>query len=99
MELVDRVCQNLNQFEQQQRYSAMNNSAFPAQVYTGCRGEPSYDTHEGQLNFLLEQGFKVSEVSGMMGASKITLERRMRSFGKSVLGKKVMPYTADTVVM
>jgi hypothetical protein len=28
-----RVCKNLNQFEQRQRYSAMNNSAFPAQVY------------------------------------------------------------------
>ena len=90
LEMVDRVCQNLNQFVQRELYSAMNNSAFPEKVYTGCRGKPSYDIHEGQLNFLLEQGFKVSEVSSMMGVSKRTLERRMRSFGMSVSGKKVI---------
>ena len=78
LELVDRIFQNLNQFVHWERYSAMNNSAFPVQVYTGFRGKPSYDIHEGQLNFLLEQGFKVSEVSDMMGVSKRTLERRMR---------------------
>jgi AraC-like DNA-binding protein len=86
----DIICQNLNQFVQRELYSAMNNSAFPEKVYTGCRGKPSYDIHEGQLNFLLEQGFKVSEVSSMMGVSKRTLERRMRSFGMSVSGKKVI---------
>ncbi len=91
LELVDRIFQNLNQFVHWERYSAMNNSAFPVQVYTGFRGKPSYDIHEGQLNFLLEQGFKVSEVSDMMDVSKRTLERRMRSFGLSVSGKKVIP--------
>ena len=47
----------------------------------------------GQLNFLPEQGFKVSEVCSMMGVRKTegTLERRMRSFGTSVSCKKVMP--------
>ena len=33
MELLDSQCQNFNHFEQRQRYSAMNNSVFPAQVY------------------------------------------------------------------
>ena len=74
------------------RYSAMNNSAFPAQAYTVCRGKRSYDIHEGQYNFLLEQDFgKVSEVSSMMAVRRITLELRMRSFGTSVSGTKVMP--------
>jgi hypothetical protein len=52
---MDRVCQSLNHFEQRQRFIAMNNSAFPAQVYTGCCRKPSYDIHEGhackQKNF------------------------------------------------
>jgi hypothetical protein len=75
-----------------QRYSAINNSAFPAQAYTACRGKRSYDIHEGQLIFLVKQGFsKVSEVSSMMGVRKKTLERRMRSFGTSVSCTKVMP--------
>jgi hypothetical protein len=54
LELLDRVYKNLNQFEQRQRYSAMNNSAFPAQVYAAWKTfiGPSYDIHEGQLNFL-----------------------------------------------
>ena len=60
-----------NNLSRRKRYFAMNNSAFPAQTYTACRGKRSYDIHEGQLNFLLEQDFgKVSEVSSMMGDAK-----------------------------
>jgi hypothetical protein len=99
LEMVNRVCQNLNQFVQRELYSAMNNSAFPAKVHTGCHGKPLYDIHEGQLNFLLEQGLKGSEVSSMMGVSKRTLERRMRSFGTSVSGKKVIPSLHDKVII
>jgi hypothetical protein len=63
---LSRISQNLNQFEQRQRYSAMNNSAFPAQVYTGYRGKPnSYNIHEGQLNFSVVEtsGYKVSKLA------------------------------------
>ena len=88
LELVDRVVRSLKQSEQM--YSASNTRPFicseAGKIHTGRRGKPSYDVHEGQLNFLLEQGFKVSEISGMMGVSKRTLERRMRLFGISVTG-------------
>ena len=68
-------------------YSASNTRPFicseAGKIHTGRCGKPSYDVHEGQLNFLLEQGFKVS---GMMGVSKRTLERRMHLFDISVTG-------------
>ena len=88
LELLDRVCRSLTQTEQ--RYSVSTARPFSCtivpRVRTGCRGKPSYDVHEGQLNFLLEQGFKVSEISSMMGVSTRTLERRMRLFSISVKG-------------
>ena len=84
VQLIDSVCRSLNQFGR--RSGAPNNLAFPAQVHTGCRGKPSYNIDEEQLNFLLEQGFKVREVSEMMGVSERTIQRRMRSLGISVAG-------------
>ena len=73
LEVVDSVCRSLNQFNQ--HYSASNNYASANLTYTGRHGKPSYNVDEGQFNFLLEQGFKVGEVSRMMGVSKRTLER------------------------
>ena len=83
--LVDMICRSLNQCNE--RYGASsNNSSFPERLHTGCRGKPSYQINEEKLNFLLEQGFKVAEVSEMLGVSKRTVERRMRLFGLSVSG-------------
>ena len=87
LELIDRVCRRLNQCSQ--RSTASNNLASPTLVYTGCRGKPSYNVDEEQLNFLLEQGFTVSEVSQMIGVSERTLQRRMRSLGISVAGNDI----------
>ena len=54
--------------------------------YTGKRGKPVFDINE-ELNFLLEQGFMVGEISHMLRVGKRMLERRMHSFGLSVMGK------------
>ena len=85
LQLVDRAYQVIHQCEQ--RFKASIRSTGPAKVYTGKRGKPAFDINEEQLNFLLEQGFKVGEMSHMLGVGKRTLERRMHSFGLSVTGK------------
>ena len=55
---------------------------------SGRKGRPSFDVSEEQLSFLLEQGFKVATISNVLGVSVRTVERRMSTFGLSVLGKK-----------
>ena len=47
----------------------------------GQRGRPSYEISEEQLHFLLEQGFKVCDISKILGVSVRTVERRMSTFG------------------
>ena len=55
-------------------------------------GVENRDINEEQVNFLLEQGFNVNEMSNMLGVGKRTLERRMQSFGLSVTGKLCIFY-------
>ncbi|CAB4012382.1 Nuclear pore complex Nup107 [Paramuricea clavata] len=99
MNLDDSICANvgeaynilfnMEQMEHQSRQelqtrSEENNAA--RQVSRASRGRPSYDIKEEQLSFLLEKGFKVSEISKIIGVSKRTIERRMAFFGHSVSG-------------
>ena len=51
------------------------------------RGRPSFDVKEEQLSFLVENDFKVPEISLMLGVSTRTVERRLSSFGISISGK------------
>ncbi len=89
-ELVDTAYRVLHQCEQ--RFNASRDSTGPRKIYTGRRGKPSFDINEEQVNFLLEQGFNVNEMSNMLGVGKRTLERRMQSFGLSVTGKLCIFY-------
>lgn len=57
-----------------------------ALVRSGARGRPSFDIKEEQLQYLVEQGFKVSDISKIVGTSTRTVERRMASFGLSISG-------------
>lgn len=50
-------------------------------------GRPSFQILKEQLSFLLEQGFKVQEVSSILGVGKHTIERRMAAFGLCVSGE------------
>ena len=90
LQLVDRAYQVMHQCEQhqcEQRFKAPIRSAGPVKLYTGKRGKPAFDINDERLNFLLEQGFKVGEISHMLGVGKRNLERRMHLFGLSVTGK------------
>ena len=53
----------------------------------GERGRPSFQIPKEQLSFLLEQGFKVQEVSSILGVGNRTIERRMAAFGLCVSGE------------
>ena len=50
-------------------------------------GKPSFDVKEEQLSFLVENDFKVPEISLMLGVSTRTVERRLSSFEISISGK------------
>ena len=63
------------------------NDGYAAPIFcTGTRGRPSYEIPREQLSFLLDQGFKVSQISVMLGVDQRTVERRMSAFGLSVSG-------------
>ena len=63
------------------------NDGYAAPIFcTGTRGRPSYEIPREQLSFLLDQGFKVSKISVMLGVDQRTVERRMSAFGLSVSG-------------
>lgn len=63
------------------------NCAYQAPLHNrGTRGRPSYEISEEQLHFLLQQGFKVCDISKILGVSVRTVERRMSTFGLSVSG-------------
>ena len=63
------------------------NDGYAAPIFcTGTRGRPSYEIPREQLSFLLDQGFKVSKISVMLGVDQRTVERRMLAFGLSVSG-------------
>ena len=57
-----------------------------ALVRSGAHGRPSFDIKKDQLQYLLEQGFKVSDVSKIVGTSKRTMEWRMASFRLTITG-------------
>lgn len=49
----------------------------PSVNLTGRLGRPSFEISRGHLSFLLEQGFKVQEISSILGVGKIAVERRI----------------------
>ena len=53
----------------------------------GRRGRPSFEISREQLSFFIEQGFKVKDISAMLGVSVRTVERRMSLFGLSISGE------------
>ena len=54
----------------------------------GCvskHGRPKIDIGEGQLSYLIEQGFRTKEISKIFGCSRRTVERRMNGYELSLL--------------
>lgn len=66
---------------------------------SGGRGRPSFEISEEQLQFLLEQGFQVKDISSILGVSCRTVERRMSSFGLSVSGTKLYMCKCTTLTI
>ena len=58
-------------------------SAIVERVFTGERGRPRLEIQFEQLQFLVENNFKVSEIANLFATSKRTIERRMNDFGLS----------------
>ena len=54
----------------------------------GKRARPSYEMSEEQLHVLLQQRFKVCDISKILWVSVRTVERSMSTFGLSVSGIK-----------
>ena len=68
-------------------YESVASDGYATAIFCiGTRGRPSYEIPREQLSFLLDQGFKVSQVSVMLGVGLRTVERRMTAFGLSVSG-------------
>lgn len=49
----------------------------------GRRGRPRFNLPEDQLQFLLERGFTIPDISRMLSVSVRTIERRLHDFGLS----------------
>ena len=50
----------------------------------GKRGRPLYEINKEQLHVLLQQGFKVCDISKILRVSVRTVKRGMSTFGLSV---------------
>jgi AraC-like DNA-binding protein len=53
------------------------------QISNGRRGRPKLNISQDQLQFLLERGFTITDISQMLGVSVRTVERRLHNFGLS----------------
>ena len=55
-----------------------------AVVLSGAVGRPRFEVPRHQLEFLLEAGFSVPEISNLVGVSVSTVRRRMSCYSLSV---------------
>ena len=55
-----------------------------AQVYTGECGRPKLNISQDQLQFLVERGFTILDISRMVNVSVRTIERRLHDFRLSI---------------
>jgi hypothetical protein len=66
-----------------QNVQNISHSYSVAQVSTGGRGRPKFNIPQDQLQFLVERGFRIPEISRMLSTSVRTIERRLHDFGLS----------------
>ena len=53
----------------------------PSVIKTGMKGGPKFDIPVEQLLYLLEKGFKVTNIAGLMCVSEKTIHRRLQNNG------------------
>ena len=56
----------------------------PPAVKTGCKGRPRFDIPSERLEYLLQNGFKVTDIAEMLCVSVKTVYRRLEENGMSV---------------
>ena len=66
--------------------------ALKQETERGRRGRPPFDISKEQLSYFIDNGFKIKDISSMLGVSVRTVERRISSFGLSISGKKLYLY-------
>ena len=63
------------------RTSSEERGEFLLQVTRSGRGRPQIDLSEEQLQYFLDHGFSITDIGVMLGISRSTIHRRIRSFG------------------
>ena len=61
-------------------------------------GRPQLDLDVEQLSYLVENGFRTKDISGILGCSRRTIERRMKKFGLSHWSVYVSDAQLDSAV-
>ena len=85
--MIGTLNENFSVLERASSHANVTEGYRPPCTPLGERGRPSFQIPKEQLSFLLEQGFKVQEVSSNLGVGKRTIERRMAAFGLRVSGE------------
>ena len=64
----------------------ISNFAKPPLIKTQCRGIPRFDVPLEQLTYLLDNGFKVTDIASLLNLSCKTIHRRLQEHGMSLRG-------------
>ena len=72
----------------------------PPLIKTGFKGRPKFDIPIEQLVYLLENGFKVTDIASLLCVSEKTIHRRLQENGMSVHGtyEKLTDEDLDVIV-
>ena len=87
VDMIGTLNENVSVLEMSSSHANVTEGYRPPCTSLGGCGRPSFQIPKEQLSFLLEQGFKVQEVSSILGVGKRTIERRMAAFGLCVSGE------------
>ena len=87
VDMIGTLNENFSVLEMSSSHANVTEGYRPPCMSLVGRGRPSFEIPKEQLSFLLEQGFKVQEVSSILGVGKRTIERRMAAFGLCVSGE------------
>jgi ribulose bisphosphate carboxylase small subunit len=72
----------------------------PQLIKTGFKGRPKFDIPIEQLVYLLDNGFKVTDIASLLCVSEKTIHRRLQDNGMSVHStyKKLTDEDLDNIV-
>ena len=87
VDIIGTLNENFSVLQRSSSHANVTERYRPPCTSLGERGRPSFQIPKEQLSFLLEQGFKVQEVSSILGVAKHTIERRMAAFCLCVSGE------------